>query len=1099
MKKTLIIFSGLSAISIAIIVVLADGILVTPQVSPVTEIETKTEAIMVLKTKEKEILLDKENRLEKVSHIHYNEKRQKEWEITCEKMRPHTKNAFFIEKPHCIYYSPYQKDSGEWKLSKTYTIDADSAILKKRKGEFNILILRKNVHIQGFSDDGLESTATTKILRIDFNNRILSTKAKIQLDKKQAVTVESQGMKTYLNSNEINFLENVKATLYKKGKNKEVIQINSRSKGKLSLQKISQERFVIIQKSNVYLTAAQAELRCELLRIELQQNVDKKMYARKFLAQDKVRFIDGNNRVTCEDFSQEIRSDEERIFIKKNAFIALEGNISLLSKKEQQNIEKIREKRNSQRIEGEAAKEIRWYKNYGAHITTENVYFVKNAKIREYSQNQVVTKINGDYLKLDTVISVDPKTQKEKREPLYLQAKKDVVYRDKKLEAKGEYCQWKKISATTDYLYIKGKKNNIAFFDVSGSGSKDTKKNEDIVISADAYITVKRHSSGEHFCRSKKNVTILRYLTGTKKQIGRFQSQKLVINFLQDKQKKKRFSLQKAVAIDEVIYHDEKIKAVGGVLTWTKKNNKENIVLQKNPKVIAYNVDLGSGQSSLLGADKKPKKSSSKSKKEDIELRAQKAIIIIKDVKDQSYFLSAREDVDLYRYQHLTSKQVGKFKAHFLSAKIVARELKSLKAEKEVYIEDAGRTASGDRLHIETLKDDSKKVYLFGHVVVMSDKSKITGNKLIITGKDKMIYVKENVKMFTNGAEGSGDRLDYSTKEELATLFGNPAQLQQIDTKTSSPNTLFAQKIIFANAKNTANAYGKVKMLFSNNGGGKGLGLIVDSKKTSEKSTQKKAKDFQLTCEEAQAFFESKSRRAKQGGDLLTSSSRKLVKFIAQKNVIISNRDDSTQQATGEKFSYFIPQKKAQLLGDKARLMHDGREIYSKHFDFHIDKKEAHGQGPITIILPRQKSEKKGQKFISGKTIKIISQGKISYLNNDEKIQLFDDIVATIGNRKLKCQRLEVILKKQTVEELIAYENVILIAEKNTVYGNQLRWNEAKKRVFIADYPYVRVEGEGTNIKAPMVFYDIETEYLYTRGHNIKATRLPQVKTKDKK
>lgn len=1097
MKKTLIIFSVLMITGIVLITTLSGGVFVQPQISPITEVKNSAKATMILEAKSKDkdetkkIALDKENRLEKVRYVHYNEKRQKEWVITCDKMLPQTQDSFFIEKPHCVYFVAKQQSSGKLQLSKTYVVNADTAVLKKRKNDFDLLILQKNVQVQGFSQDKVQSTATTDTLEIDLTHHTLVTTAVVNLQKENAFTIQAKGMNTFLKSDKVTFLENVHLTAQKKQGS-----VTSKSKGVLELQKLSQKLFVITQQSQVVLSSENAKLQCDYLRIELQQNKDNKMYARKFSATGRVRFDDGKNSVHCENFQQSILQDEERITLKENAHITLEGKLSLLDEKEQQSLQKIVDKRKAQRLEGSASQEIRWRKRYGAMVNIENIYFIGKAKIHEYLQDKSTTKIHGDYIQLDMAMRLDAETEKEKREPIYLEAKRNVVYRDKELYAQSDYCKWKKTSVQTDVLYMQGRKNRIVFLNVAATQDREKKsaQKEDIQITSHAYTTVKRYSNGKHLCRSKKDVSILRYAAGTKKQIGNFQCQRLIVHLLNDKKNSdKKFALQKAIALDDVLYRDQKIHARGQTLTWLKKGIHENIVLQKNPKVIAYNIDVKQGESSLLGERQSPKNSSDA--KEDIELRAEKAIVIVKNTQDQSYLLNAQKNVDMYRYKHQTSQQIGKFKAHHLLVKVIEdknkkRTLSSLQAKREVYIEDEGRTAMGDHLYVTTLKDNSKNIQLSGNVTIQQNKSKITGDKLLITGKDRLIHVIDNVKLFAEGAQGSGDRLYYSTQKDTATLFGNPAQLQQIDATVTNPNTLFAQKIVFSQKDNTAYAYEKVKMLFSNSG--KGLNLWEKDRENDEVSSAKKPQNFQLTCDEAQAVFINTPDEKPVQGDVLSKGKWKLATFAAQKNVVVRNRDDATQQGTGDKFVYFVEQKKAQLLGNKARLTHSGREIFSPQFDFYTERKEVQGQGPIEIILPREKNDDKQQKLISGKTVRITSKGKITYLNGEGKIRLFDTINATIDKRTLKCQRLEVILQKQVIQELVAYDNVILQAEKNTVYGTQLRWNEAKKRVFIADYPYVRIEGEGTNIKAPMVFYDIETEYLYTKGHNIKATRLPQ-------
>ncbi|BBM84706.1 LPS export ABC transporter periplasmic protein LptC [Candidatus Uabimicrobium amorphum] len=1110
MKKTLVIFSGLAVVSIIFLASFSGGIFVQPQISPIKEVKDTSETTMILeakgktKTETKKIRLDKENRLEEVRYVHYNEKRQKEWVITCEKMLPQTQNSFFIEKPHCVYFVAKKQSSGKLQLSKTYVVNADTAILKKRKKDFDLLILKKNVKVQGVSEGKIQSTATTNTLRINLTNRTLRTKAKVQLQKDHAFTIKATGMETFLKSDKVKFLQNVHLTVQKKQNDGTV---TSTSQGALELQKMSQKLFIISQETQVALKSKKAKLQCNYLQIELQQNQDKKMYARKFIATGQVKFDDGKNSMRCENFQQRVLHDEERITLKKNAHIALEGKLTLLDKKEQESLQKIVDKRKAQRIEGSATQEIRWKKKYGAIVTIESVYFIGQAKIYEYLQNKSTTKIHGDYIKLDIATRLDAAKKKEKREPIYLEAKRNVMYHDKKLRAAGNYCKWKKTSPQTDTLYMTGRNNRIVFLNVSGtqSGQKSSNtdqekkqdKKEDIQVTSRAYITVQRHSNGKHLCHSKKDVNILRYAAGTKKQIGSFKCQRLIVRLKNHKKNSdKKFVLKKAVALDDVLYRDDKIYASGQTLTWLKKDIYENIVLQKNPKVIAYQVDVKQG-GALLGEKKSPQKSTNV--KEDIELRAEKAIVIVKNTQDQSYLLNAKKNVDMYRYKHQTDTQVGKFKAHDLIAQIVEnpkekkRTLHSLRAKREVYIEDEGRTAMGDRLYVKTLKDNSKNIQLLGNVTLQQNKSKITGDKLFITGKNRLIHVADNVKLFAEGAQGNGDRLYYSTQKDTATLWGNPAQLQQIDATTTNPNTLFAQKIVFSQKDNMAHAYDNVKMLFSNNGKGNGLDLWGKSQKRNKKSSQKKPRNFQLTCDEAQAVFTNESDKQQRAqGDVLSKGKWKLNEFTALKNVVVTNRDDATQRGEGNKFIYFVQQKKAQLFGNKARMAHSGREIFSSQFDFYIDRKEVQGQGPIKIVLPRGKTEKKKQQLISGKTIHITSQGKITYLNEQEKIRLVDNIHATIDKRTLKCQRLEVILKKQVIQELIAYDNVILQSEKNTVYGTQLRWNETKKRVFIADYPYVRIKGEGTNIKAPMVFYDTETEYLYTKGHNIKATRLPQ-------
>jgi lipopolysaccharide export system protein LptA len=574
------------------------------------------------------------------------------------------------------------------------------------------------------------------------------------------------------------------------------------------------------------------------------------------------------------------------------------------------------------------------------------------------------------------------------------------------------------------------------------------------------------------------------------------------------------------------INHD-KVEATGKTLLWRRLNaTTSETLLSGEPRLKLKELAWGEAQNPFdtLGLmDEVKTNATTRAKKEaaphveDMVVSAQEPMRLLSEEQERGdnllrYF--ADKEVTVVRYRAGSDERVGHVRcrrlqltAHGASGVLHEQKDAATKQRLEVSQLDASGDVNfslpegeggGDRLLFAQTGTD-KTVTLAGKAWTQNEQGQLRGDRFCFDSKSEIFHaVGRPVTMSSKEMAGNGDNLYFYKKEGRLELIGQPARVWQNDEKGAQKHTLVASEINYWRNSGKATAVGKARLTFTADEG-QNLRKTQPAANAGKKTGKEKPPArYQLDTEALRARF---------------SQQQKTLDFFSAAggvHIIKLNPADAAQkqEATGDWLVYRA--QKLTLVGKPAVIHYGDNSMTSAQFTFYENEKKAVCEGPAEVVLPNLKSAqskltgeldlmRKNEKPASsvGKNkeetanpLRIRCQGQVHFLDASKQILFHKTVQANMAQGNLDCELLQVNLREQEIESLIAHEQVRLTASDNVARADQLYWRATSGIASLTSRRAVELSTREFRLYSPVVWYDIQERHFFTRGQEVLVERL---------
>ncbi len=773
----------------------------------------------------------------------------------------------------------------------------------KEQSTFSELYLTGNVKVYGYrkrtdGEDEQVNRLNTNTLYIDLQKRTLETDDPVELEQNGFLKLNAIGMRGDMEREELHFLRDAAAEITVPGENKEdeepfIHYVFSQSKGSLKLrQNKESEQVFLKQENNVKIIShilfpnqlkeeipQSAHLDCDFIQLDFLKEKEKgnKLRLERFLAKGSVHFLDGKNKGECEQLEKYVLPNEQEKIIltgKPRLFVDDLAGFSILPPENVEDLKKEKTRRQLETLYGEAEEKIEWTRSVvSSRVTPETILFQEKAFLKQTSGKIKLMQLRGNQVKM-LLTTHRRKDGGLKRQFVALHAKKDVDFSHDQIDATGNLLRWQQVSQNVRKIYLSG--NPVVVAKQVTINSQDTitpilpsdKKKEtsakepkesieDIQITSDSpmYLSSQeRKNSRVIRCQTRKNVRIIRYLTGTKEEIGNFQSELFKAELEEnDISPKKKRDINYLYGKGNVVINSPEGSGSGDELEIRRKDGKKSMRLTGDAKI---NGESGSLAGDVIIFEGKEAKEGKKENR--LAARGNPVIFDSKDLSGRGsrlYYLSENEQVHLTGSPAVVwQKDEQKENKNTLYAEKIDyfRERGELKASQKVHmLLDSGSGFQGawqQGKKSEKTEEEKERYQLWcDDLFAQFDQEKQELQSFSAEGKVHLENILESPQDEVKKA--FGNVLTYNGSSKKAVLYGEPgkrAVVWQDKNKVHSPQFDIYEK------EERAYCHGPAKILLSN------LKASSFSLTSNPKKQPDENKETLITCEGPVEFIQTR-------------------------------------------------------------------------------------------------------------------------------------------------------------------------------------------------------------------------------------------------
>lgn len=1033
------IFVIFFACSFALLYLCAGGIWSERQKSPLTLSPiSESQPVTKMPMGQQNIELYEEHKLEHGHYVHYLENtRHKEFEVHCAEITPWSRDELALKKPRFLYYP--HKTAADVRTPLLLELTAEQGTLHRGDPRFDILRLQNQVLVRGFDrsekyeQEGVQiSTITGEDLEIHLLQRTMATPKMVHVEHKEMLALRGEGLTGDIRQEHMVLQRQVEVTVFS----------------------------ALWQKERAKIAADRLISRCQG-KAEVHHYRDREMV--EVTQQDKVEMSGGEARLTC---------DRVRFWLRRKKGVQAEAG------KDAWELSRIEASGNVTMIDGPN-------KANSDSLTMEN-----NAESSEAVMRGNVSIHIGD-IQGFTILDADSHARLLKSQRKIELRTLDVACSDRLVwrreigkRAREVFDFWGKVSLT----------------------------------------------------QSSRKIPFLRLTCGSRAR--------LILAPPAGHDDRREPLLFKATQTVEVSH--DKVDASGDTLLWKRTAaDVSETLLSGSPRIKIKQLAWGEKQNPFhsfgvmdeVKRDKKPTAEAGE-RIEDLVVTAIAPMLLVSEDKKGANALrySASDRVEVVRYQSGKQDRVGhlrcrrlQVKAHGGSAILDGKkqgdtqgerlELSELDADGEVQFTMPEGEGGGDRLTFQQAA--GKTVTLAGKAWTQNGQGKLRGDRFHFDGgSDIFTAVGQPVTMESKEMAGHGDELNYYKKEGRLHLRGAPAEVWQNDEAGKRKHSLLAREINYWRDSGKATAEGKARLIFTSDGQQGMLGSRLtepDAKgddKTGVRRKQKadkahinapgkqKESHYQLDCEALRAQFEQQKKE--------------LQFFSAAGGVDIVELEPTDaaqkQQARGEWMVY--RDRQLTLAGKPAVIHYGDNRMESHQFTFYETEKKAVCEGPALVVLPNVKStrsdigvglaladkDKRGaQPTPAGKDdkpspLRIHCQGQVHMIHGSDRILFHKEVRVEMAQGTLTCELLQVNLRDNQIDALVAHEKVCLESSGNVARADQLYWREKSGIASLTSRQTVELSARDFRLRSPVVWYDIRNRRFFTRGRDVLVEKLGEQK-----